>query len=131
MKNIVIALAVIVGVTSYALTAEGQSGTYSVSDLGSLSGGNAVGRQVDNIYRRIAGSSGRAHGSNTHAFSWTAQHGMTDLGVLEGGDRSDAFAVNDAGDVVGDSNNAKSLRAVMWSRTGDMRELGTLPGDNS
>jgi probable HAF family extracellular repeat protein len=106
-----------------------ETSNYSVVDLGALPGGNAIGRHLDNILGKVVGSSGTTHGTHTHAFSWTAQDGMSDLGVLDGGDYSEAFSVNDLGDVVGDSNNAQSLRAVLWNPKRGMRELGSLPGD--
>jgi probable HAF family extracellular repeat protein len=59
--------------------------------------------------------------SPRHAFSWTAQEGMIDLGTL-GGSYSFAFDVNDHGQVVGSSTTAGdgtgegAARAVLWQR---------------
>ena len=54
---------------------------------------------------------------------------MVDLGTL-GGINSDAHAVNDRGQVVGESYAAGGacLHAFSWTRAGGMVDLGTLPG---
>ena len=41
---------------------------------------------------------------------------------------SEAFAVNDDGDVVGYSQGVKSMRAFLWTRKNGMQDLGVLPG---
>jgi probable HAF family extracellular repeat protein len=68
-----------------------------------------------------------------HACVW--REGVTtDLGVLEGYLASAAFAINDAGDTVGNSNNANPYawadRACLWQR-GSIVDLGTLGGGQS
>ncbi len=59
---------------------------------------------------------------------------MTDLGLLDGGksdDRSQAWAINDAGQIVGQSENATdNTRAFLW-QDGEMIDLGVLGGANS
>src|SRR5204862_544099 len=61
-----------------------------------------------------------------HAFSWTREGGMIDLGTL-GGSYSFAGAVNDSGQIVGDSAIATgNPRAFSWTSTGGMIDLGTL-----
>jgi probable HAF family extracellular repeat protein len=50
---------------------------------------------------------------------------VTDLGVLPGATSSNAAAINDRGDVVGNSND----HAFLWTPNGGMQDLGTLPGD--
>src|SRR5436309_1672459 len=59
------------------------------------------------------------------AFLW--QNGtMTDLGTLPGGYASYAYGINDAGQVVGTSEDSSGLRhAFLWS-AGTMADLGTL-----
>jgi uncharacterized membrane protein len=56
-------------------------------------------------------------GRPTHAFSWTKQTGMIDLGALDApnGGRSVATAVNQAGQVAGWSEDDQgNLHAVIW-----------------
>src|SRR6266536_1862644 len=67
------------------------------------------------------------------------RHGkITDLGTLEGGTESEAFAVNARGQVVGGATNGipdpssivgvtTQVRAFLW-QNGAMQDLGTLPG---
>jgi len=67
------------------------------------------------------------------------KHGkITDLGTLEGGTESEAFAVNARGQVVGAATNGipdpssivgvtTQVRAFLWQE-GAMQDLGTLPG---
>ena len=67
--------------------------------------------------------------AETHAFSWTQADGMVDLGTL-GGTSSIAFAVNEGGQVVGDSRTAgdAATHAFSWTEEGGMVDLGTLGG---
>jgi len=53
---------------------------------------------------------------------------MTDLGTL-GGRTSGPEAINERGDVTGDSVTADGLsHAFLWTASGGMQDLGTLPG---
>jgi len=66
------------------------------------------------------------------AFRWTSTAGMQSLGTLPAGGSSIAYSVNDAGQVVGQANDATgSRRAFLWTEGGGMQDLGTLPGDTS
>jgi probable HAF family extracellular repeat protein len=64
----------------------------------------------------------------THAFSWSAAGGMTDLGTL-GGSTSAAYGINNAGQVVGTSDTPgdAGTTPVMW-QGGQITDLGTLGG---
>ena len=53
-----------------------------------------------------------------------------DLGVLPGDNSSLAFAINDAGDVVGYSS-LSSARAILWTKDRGMLDLNTLIPPNS
>jgi probable HAF family extracellular repeat protein len=68
---------------------------------------------------------------STHAFSWTQEGGMIDLGTL-GGSYSAAESVNVVGQVVGESHTADgSTHAFSWTQEGGMVDLGTFGGSYS
>jgi len=102
-------------------------------DLGSLGGTVntdliAVGNRAISINNRgevVGGST--LHGNMTaHAFLWTKQTGMRDLGTLPGDFNSGAIQINDKGDVVGVSNDASGkARAFLW-QNGMMWDLNDL-----
>jgi probable HAF family extracellular repeat protein len=52
---------------------------------------------------------------------------ITDLGTLPGDSGSNAFGLNDSGQVVGESHG--SHHAFLWDVTNGMQDLGTLPGN--
>jgi probable HAF family extracellular repeat protein len=79
-----------------------------------------------------------------HAFRWDPSTGLRDLGTL-GGPSSNAYAINEAGHVVGDSDTATVLSCTtnsygtycnyerhpfLWI-DGEMIDLGTLGGSNA
>jgi probable HAF family extracellular repeat protein len=69
--------------------------------------------------------------NNNHAYVWDITVGMTDLGTL-GGTKSRAFAINDNGQIVGDSVTPNSEQhAFIWNEDDGMVDLGTLGGDES
>lgn len=57
------------------------------------------------------------------AFVWTREHGMTDIGALPGGGFSNAYDVNNRGEVVGQAATSTSLHAFYWTREGGMVDL--------
>ncbi|WP_158272503.1 autotransporter domain-containing protein [Pseudomonas sp. GV071] len=67
---------------------------------------------------------------NRHAYIWSVDDGFTDVGTL-GGAVSGASGVSDNGNaVVGYAyNSANEVRAFLWTKAGNMQDLGTLPGD--
>lgn len=63
-----------------------------------------------------------------HAFRWSPQTGMQDLGTL-GGQSSVAWDVDEQGNAYGWAHNAAGqARAVKWTVDGRIVELGTLSG---
>jgi probable HAF family extracellular repeat protein len=105
-------------------------------DLGNLGGNSSLGRAI-NSNGQVAGQSYRRNDDEFHAFSWTPStpHGttgkMTDLGTLKLGgtiNNSDAYGINDAGDVVGWSgiDLAVSLHAFYWPGKGSIQDLNSL-----
>ncbi len=73
-----------------------------------------------------------------HAFRWE-NGALIDIGVLPGGTSSDADALSANGNIAGFSQNGlidpltsfPENRAVMWTRAGEIVDLGTLGGNES
>jgi probable HAF family extracellular repeat protein len=101
-------------------------------DLGTLGGSLSEARAVSES-GQVVGYSYTAGNSEVHAFSWTANGGMIDLGALGGGYSVARVAVDvsDSGQVVGDSTADRSSRAFSWTPSDGMVDLGTLGGDSS
>jgi hypothetical protein len=66
--------------------------------------------------------------TSIHAFLWSRQNGIEDLGTLPGDISSKAYAINDAEDVVGSSSGPAGIRAFFWTRSSGMKELTGLQG---
>jgi len=107
----------------------------TVTDLGNLGGetGKAGGNLAFDLNNRgqVVGLSDLPGDTTFHAFLWTKAKGMRDLGTLSGDAASLAIAVNEAGEVVGESLDASgNPRAFLW-QGGEMTELNTLiPADS-
>lgn len=99
------------------------------TDLGNL-GGSGLGAGVLalglNQAGQAVGFSDLPGDQTSHAFLWTKDGGMKDLGVLPGDAQSAGIAINDSGEVVGVSSDASfNLRAYHW-QNGDMEDLNSL-----
>lgn len=103
----------------------GQS--YALTNLGTLRPGSARVHDI-NLQGQIVGGSGHPHGSDTHAFIWTKTGGMKDLGFLPGGDYSVALAINDAGQVVGNSNSTNGMHGFLWTSAKGLAQLPSVAG---
>jgi probable HAF family extracellular repeat protein len=67
-----------------------------------------------------------------HAFRWTRDGGMRDLGTLPGYERSRAYGVSGDGSViVGGSGVGSVSQATRWTGSGGIEGLGYLPGGNT
>ena len=114
-------LVLLVLLSAFAAHAAGQS-TYTITNLGGLSGSPFANVSGINNSGQVVGTSAN------HAFLWE-NGAMTDLGTL-GGSLSTANAINDMGQIVGDSTLASGERhAFLWDR-GVMKDLGA-PGESS
>lgn len=69
-------------------------------------------------------------GAEGPRFSVSPAYSVVDLGTL-GGNHSEALAINDRGQVVGQSAiGTGATHAFLWTRAGRMQDLGTLGGDS-
>ena len=92
------------------------------TDLGTLGGSGGLNNSGEtlalamNDSQTIVGASTVGSTTNPiHAFSWSAGH-MSDLGVLPGGFSTSANAINNAGQIVGDSyGTTESTAPSRWS----------------
>lgn len=99
-------------------------------DLGTLGGNFTISAaNAVNASGQVAGVSITSDYSAYRAFSWTQDGGMVDLGTLGGNFWSLARAMNDNGQVVGESTTASGeYHAFSWTQAGGMVDLGTLGG---
>jgi len=101
----------------------------SVRDLGNLGGtGGIAGNHACALNNRgqIVGHSELTDDATFHAFLWTREKKMQDLGTLPGDYASLALGINDQGVVVGASLDMNfTPRAIVW-KNGVMTDLNTL-----
>ncbi|MBV9769364.1 MAG: hypothetical protein JOZ32_07325 [Bryobacterales bacterium] len=114
----------------------------AVTDLGNLGGTyNPAALGVGNLAiginnkGQVVGSSAIAGSAHNHAFLWTWETGMQDLGTLSGDVMSAGFSINNRGEVVGASVGAPgppmgNVRPFLW-KNGKMLDLTTLVPANS
>jgi len=108
----------------------------SVHDLGNLGGTVntgllAVGNVAEaiNNHGHIVGVSALPGNQSIHAFLWTNETGIQDLGTLSGDVYSAGLGINDRGDVVGasiDGNPANGNPRAYLRRNGVMIDLNSL-----
>jgi probable HAF family extracellular repeat protein len=112
------------------LTAGGKKGiglelfavSYKMTDLGTLGGSWSEGHAINEL-GHVVGRSQTASGE-THAFLWTPENGMRDLGTLGlgPGEAYEAHDVSDDDLVVGYQNGV-GIRGFKWTATGGMQPL--------
>jgi probable HAF family extracellular repeat protein len=103
-------------------------------DLGNLGGdGYGFGNIALNLNSKgeVVGNSDLPGDTTNHAFLWTKEKGMQDLGTLPGDFLSAGLDINDRTEVVGVSlDSSFNLRAYLW-RNGHMTDLNSLiPADS-
>lgn len=135
-------------VAAEASTSPSQSPRYRLIDLGTLGGPNSA-ETVEfpfiNNTGMVVGFADTAipnpnnpEGFVFHAFRWR-EGPIRDLGTLPGGVNSQAIWSNNAGEVVGLSENGRvdpllgtpEGRGVLWTKGGQIVNLGTLGGNES
>ena len=117
-------------VWSFAAICHGQN-RYLVTDLGNLTAASTVAHKL-NASGHAAGTSGQRDGGGAHAAFWNDNaKTLQPVSVLDHADYSEAVSINNRNEMVGLSNTEKNMRAVLWTSEGAVRDLGTLPGDNS
>ena len=106
-------------------------------DLGTLGGTDSVATALNDQDQVVGWARGPSF--RMHAFSWTQSGGMVDLGTLghwwgpsqyTQGSASWAVAVNENGQVVGDSyirDDSSYLHAFSWTQSSGIVDLGTVP----
>ena len=105
-----------------------------VTDLGNLGGDGRFGGNhacAINNQGHVVGHSDLTGDTTFHAYLWTRETGMRDLGTLPGDFASLAIGINDRGEVVGGSLDVNfNIRASLW-QNGAMTDLNTLIPANS
>lgn len=108
-----------------------SAANYQIVELGTLGGGTSFALDV-NEHRQVTGNAQEPLAEPSprlNAFFWEPSSSMTNLSVLPGSNNfSRGYAINDAGVVVGESDN-NSSRAFVYSG-GAMTGLTRLAGDN-
>jgi probable HAF family extracellular repeat protein len=93
---------------------------YKVVDLGAFAVESSA--IALNDADQVTGSAQSATGG-TRAFLWECDSGLEDIGSLDAGE-SQAFAINNRGDVVGYSSLADGASAFIWNHEQGMRPIG-------
>src|SRR5438874_6965182 len=83
-----------------------------------------------NDHEQIAGSTGGAHGDNLTAFFWSGRAAHK-IGRPQHSDYSEAFGVNNLGQVAGAANLQAGMRAFTWSGGQNLTLLAPIAGDSS
>ncbi len=109
-----------------------SSASYSILNLGVLGEGSWSTAVDINDAGQVAGSSQYYAGGGSHAFIWSSESGMTDIGSLSGRGMSQAHAINNYGTVVGKAyafGEGGYSSGFVWNSHAGIKPLSPLPGD--
>jgi len=106
--------------------AQNEGERFSVTNLGSLGGTASNSPQDINNKGHVVGVSSLSDGT-LHAFLWTRENGIQDLGTLQPGDLATlGFAINSKDQIVGTSIDANGNAHAFLRQGGVMTDLNTL-----
>jgi probable HAF family extracellular repeat protein len=118
-----------------------EAQTYTVTDLGLLPGDTGSWSTYINSSGQITGCSDTSNSQagvcnwmySGDAFVWSGTTELQSLGTLSGDDFSVGYFISDSGAIVGESWNVASQtgQGFLWTKSGGMIGLGTLPGGSS
>lgn len=94
----------------------------SIRDMGTLGGSQSFAAAINDA-GQITGFSYLAGDQVLHAYRWSAQTGMIDLGVPSGGADSEGYALNSRGDVAGRWNTTTASFPFRWSASRGITDL--------
>jgi probable HAF family extracellular repeat protein len=122
-------VAVILAVTAGVVTLRGTFGETTVYTVLELSAAGRVPCRLNNL-GGVAGRASDSLSGKTQATIWKhASLEPINLGNL-GVEYSSAWGINDAGEVAGAANTAKSIVPFVWTQSGGLQWVPLLPGDN-
>lgn len=110
------------------LTAAAFGQVYRMNELPLPRGSSGFARGL-NSNGAVAGSAGETHGTDVSAAVWDHGGHPANIGRFSGGDFSEAFGINDAGEVVGSSNTLGVSKPFRYR--GSLTALELPDGDDS
>ncbi|MDF1809592.1 MAG: GC-type dockerin domain-anchored protein [Phycisphaerales bacterium] len=112
------------------LAAVGSVQAGEITHLQSLGGDFAVANDI-NDFGDVVGQSAMAGGLGVVATRWDASHMPANLGMLNGSVLSEAYAINNNGEIVGFSEDASVNRsATLWDGRGGMVNVHSAIGSS-
>ncbi len=106
------------------------SGPGGLTALGTLGGFSSIAYGINDA-GRVAGTSYLTGNAVAHAFVTGASGALIDLGTLGGTGNSDAFAINNAGQVVGRAATASGQTHAFITGASGLVDLGSLGTDST
>jgi probable HAF family extracellular repeat protein len=102
------------------------AGSTSFTTIGSLGAGFTEANAINESGTIVGQSALSGANESNRAFRWTEAGGIVDLGILPGGSFSNAFGINNTGDIVGTSIalTAGGSRSVIWTTTDQPQDIG-------